>query len=571
MKYRIILFFLLINVLFLSAQNTAFVDSLKLKLYSEGIIQNKIKLSKLIFDELMKGNIKEAENFVKSEMKLAEKLDSPLLKIYALNHYAVISNFRGQYDLAVDYLNQAIDISDKNKFEYEKYLSLLNLAETYQKKEQLNKSAMLAFDLLKYFEGGNYKEELAKAYVLIANSFVFRQNYNKGLDYYQKALELYKEIGNKKGEAETYNSLATLWYYQGQYEKAATYVKQSLRLARELNDKNLIRKNLFVLSLIKSETNQTDKSIELIKKTIDIDKQLENHFNLVGDYDAISTIYLKADSIEKAAFYVEKAYNLAQNYKIGIVQYGLLTNMIDIYYKKKNYKKAIESYMQREKIIEDYFPDKSNEVSDFDLQYNINKQDEKYLTEFKKIKIKTFIYITLLTLLILLLIIVLLLVRIRLKKNRQKREDLKRIIEQKDKELASYILNLANKNELGESVLSKLKELRLKLNNKEQISIINSMINEIQLSSIDDIWEEFEIRFQDVHKSFYEKLAKDYPELTTNERRLAALIKLNMTTKEISRITLKSVSAIEVARTRLRKKLGINKQKTDLASFFSQL
>ena len=84
-------------------------------------------------------------------------------------------------------------------------------------------------------------------------------------------------------------------------------------------------------------------------------------------------------------------------------------------------------------------------------------------------------------------------------------------------------------------------------------------------------WSELEIRFNALHKDFFIKLNKIAPRLTKNERKLCMFIKLDMTTKEIISITGQSVRAVEIARTRLRKKLGITNSAIQLSEFLNDL
>ena len=85
------------------------------------------------------------------------------------------------------------------------------------------------------------------------------------------------------------------------------------------------------------------------------------------------------------------------------------------------------------------------------------------------------------------------------------------------------------------------------------------------------IWEEFEVRFAKTHGDFYDRLVKAFPDITLNERRLCAFLKLDMTTKEISTITGQSIRAIEIARTRLRKKFSLNQSDISLFEFLSSI
>ncbi len=84
-------------------------------------------------------------------------------------------------------------------------------------------------------------------------------------------------------------------------------------------------------------------------------------------------------------------------------------------------------------------------------------------------------------------------------------------------------------------------------------------------------WNEFEIRFKEVHEDFYQKLSSRYPELSPGDIRLCSFLKLNLSTKEISEITGQSISAIEKARYRLRKKLKINNKTDNLTTFMINL
>jgi len=62
---------------------------------------------------------------------------------------------------------------------------------------------------------------------------------------------------------------------------------------------------------------------------------------------------------------------------------------------------------------------------------------------------------------------------------------------------------------------------------------------------------------KNVHKDFYDKLLEINPNLILSEIKLAAFLRLNLSSKEISSITGQSLESIKMGRYRLRKKLGI--------------
>lgn len=82
----------------------------------------------------------------------------------------------------------------------------------------------------------------------------------------------------------------------------------------------------------------------------------------------------------------------------------------------------------------------------------------------------------------------------------------------------------------------------------------------------DEYWRLFHENFDLIHKAFFRHLREQYPQLTPNDLRLCAYLRLNMTTKDIARQSGLSVRGVEGARYRLRKKLGLSENQ-DLVAF----
>ncbi|MFW5707210.1 MAG: helix-turn-helix transcriptional regulator, partial [Bacteroidota bacterium] len=145
-------------------------------------------------------------------------------------------------------------------------------------------------------------------------------------------------------------------------------------------------------------------------------------------------------------------------------------------------------------------------------------------------------------------------------------QNLEKELEVKNKELTTNVMYQIRKNELVNEISKKLIALKNNLNKENQERVLG-IVKELEKTQDESVWNEFELHFQQVHNDFYEKLHSLNPELTLNERRLCAFLRLNMTTKEISAITGQSLRSIEVARTRLRKKLHLTNSDVHLTEF----
>ena len=99
---------------------------------------------------------------------------------------------------------------------------------------------------------------------------------------------------------------------------------------------------------------------------------------------------------------------------------------------------------------------------------------------------------------------------------------------------------------------------------------IEKVVSKYQSNSKDKFWQEFELRFEQVHQDFYKTISQSYPDISPSESKLCALLKLNMSTKEIVAITSSTENSVNVARSRIRTKLGLNRDE-NLVTFLNQV
>lgn len=144
-----------------------------------------------------------------------------------------------------------------------------------------------------------------------------------------------------------------------------------------------------------------------------------------------------------------------------------------------------------------------------------------------------------------------------------------KIIESQKRELAAVALRLLQAYEMNEKVISDIKQINQHTDKKGN-DLINSLIGIYRINSGESAWDEFDIRFKQVYNNFYENLNKKFPELTLNERKLCAFIRLDMTTKDIASVTFQNPESIDMARYRLRKKLNLSKD-DNLNAFISSI
>ena len=139
-----------------------------------------------------------------------------------------------------------------------------------------------------------------------------------------------------------------------------------------------------------------------------------------------------------------------------------------------------------------------------------------------------------------------------------KNDHLRIEIESKSKEIANYTMMVTKKNELLiqlKEQLEKLEKYVVAAAAKKRLADLNKLIH-AGINSQDQ-WAVFNENFDKANESFLLNLRKSFPELTPNDLRFCAFLKMNMTTKEIASLLNISPRSVEVKRYRLRKKLNM--------------
>ncbi len=141
---------------------------------------------------------------------------------------------------------------------------------------------------------------------------------------------------------------------------------------------------------------------------------------------------------------------------------------------------------------------------------------------------------------------------------RLKHEKLEAQIEFKNRELTNTTMHLVTKNEF----LSGLKKQMEKIIDVDERRKLNAelrrMMKEIDKNINDEEeWSSFQQRFDMIHEQFFKRLKDKYTNLTPQELKLCALLRMNMTTKEMASLMNLSVRGVETSRYRLRKKLEL--------------
>ena len=126
-------------------------------------------------------------------------------------------------------------------------------------------------------------------------------------------------------------------------------------------------------------------------------------------------------------------------------------------------------------------------------------------------------------------------------------------------EAIDMALNIIQKNDALKNLSKKIEIFKanpkFEVCHKELFELQNMIRETLQLDKDRDT---FQIYVNKNNEHFYSSLREKYPKLTPNEIRLSALIRLDLSSKEIASILNISSKSVEMNRYRLRKKMQLS-------------
>ncbi|MEM9858384.1 MAG: transcriptional regulator [Bacteroidota bacterium] len=462
-----------------------------------------------------RGNYEDGLNFLMRAMLGYESIQDTLNIANVMMNTGLIYSEQGSYKEALKYYKEALstfDLLEKPK----RHINTANhIGELLEKQGQYNDAYQYYSNALQLSDSLDYTYGMATAYLNLGSLYKKRAKFDSALHFCNKAFEMQQRNDDWHGKATSLYTMGTVYMLQEDYAKAEEKLLYGLNKAVRVSSKKLRRDIYYALNQVNEQQGKYKSAYQYLNQyTLLNDSLLDAEMlrNLVRLENKIA-LEQKEQKVQQQEYDLEI---LQQEAKAdAAIRNGLILAGIAL---------LVVTYLmysrQRMKIINNKkLLAKNKEI--FESQQALAEAE--------------------------------------LENSRLKEQELKQKIEFKNKELASYTLNFMQKNELLAEIKESIQSLK-KSQDTETLKKLNSLNRMISGSTqIDREWEDFKRYFEEVHTGFFVKLKGRFPDITNNELRLCALLKLNMNLKEAANILGISPESVKTARYRLRKKLGLSK------------
>lgn len=501
-------------------------------------------------------------------LSIAQKLKYPQGIMKNQYHLGWMEHYRGNKSIADSMLLLAYHTKGINKEDRDFVLLAIMLGQVREKQTDYKVASNFYYEALSIAKKLNLTGLEAYLYHVMGLLYQYTNDYGLAVDFIKRSIHIYKQEQDSVNLFYVYNSLATQYNISEQHDSLRHIFPETMEYARKISN-NFGSYLYMMMANVELKEKDYAKAIEYLDSSLvrEFAVEVTNHESLGSCYFGYGNVYFQMENYREALEYYRKTIKhhrkITYDKKLFSASYEALGKCFE---KLETSDSAlIYSRIHHELSIELLKEQNSKEIARNEYNYKFQKQREEQLIQelelSSKIRSLRIIGIGMFVFVLIGLFIIYLLYINRKRKISEaklKEDNLILKIENKEKEVTTNVLYLLKKNEFLSNITEKLQELNSKIA-PENKAYMRQVINEIERNTFNDSWEEFEKRFQEVHVDFYKNISIEFPDLTPNELKISAFLKLNMSSKDISSITNQSVDSLKVARYRLRKKLGLKK------------
>ena len=321
-------------------------------------------------------------------LTLAKENSNERLISKCYNLLALFYCHNGNYDLAIETFETELKTyENKNMFIEEAYC-YINIGEVFINKGNYPVSMRWMQKSLKLFEQSSKsldpniallgKKGMVRNYNSIGRVHADNGNLDLARDYFMKALNTEKQVGDKRVLAGCYNNIGISYYLQNKFSQAIEYYSKSLKMAEEIGDKQSMSERYNNIGLVYADNKNPDMAIEFYLKSYKIDEELGDKKGMAIVLGNIALIKIQLKKYKEAILFAEKSIDLAK--KIGSLDeekcgYGYLATAYDSLH---DYKKTCE-YLKLFKQFNDslFNIESGKQIKEMEAVYQTEKKQKE--------------------------------------------------------------------------------------------------------------------------------------------------------------------------------------------------
>lgn len=470
----------------------------------------------------------------------------------------------------------------------------------YQEIEELEKAIFVFHELRELSEAVQDRYYLSSAYLGLGNVYESMDEYEIAISYFQKQLDLGEKISDPETISTAWLGFGNIYAAQERYQAALDAYEIAKSWIEKLPEEDVFarsNKNVILSNIadIYIDMNRSEEALIASKEVLQSVKDTKDSFSLSQTYSNLGDAYAELKVFNKAFAYYDTSLYYANYFKQQESEYFTYLRISNAYALKGDTETALKYYEQYHDLESDFIGRETRrQITELEFKYETAEQEkallesQKNLAELKMSRQRMWLLIGLLIFGLLLGILSYLklkddarrkqalqavetaLVESELKNKELEAQKLQKDLANKQSDLTNLALDIARKNEFSNQLA-----LRLDGMQKNAPASISPALRELSLFAsshlrISEDLSQFQSNVEDINQRFYQTLDTKFEGLSSKDKYLCGLIRLNLSNKDVAAIRGISTNSAKVNRYRLRKKLGLDPD-VDIVDFLQQL
>lgn len=239
-------------------------------------------------------------------------------------------------------LQLARQLSDKD----EEAKALKNMGLSYFLVGEYEKTLEFYFQAQNIFKEAREERGIAVIKASIGNVAWSLGDFENAMKYYREALDIFRERDEKRNTASLINNMGNIYLQWGKYANALEAYLESLEIKKTLKEKNYYGMALTLsnIGLIYRELEDADRALEFHQKALEIMKKLDSKKGISLCMNNIGLVYLKKKILDRALEYFEKSLQLKEEIKDNPGISEVLGSIGDVWRAKGEKNRALDYY-----------------------------------------------------------------------------------------------------------------------------------------------------------------------------------------------------------------------------------
>jgi tetratricopeptide (TPR) repeat protein/DNA-binding CsgD family transcriptional regulator len=520
----------------------------------------KLDLMIELANKLLRKDPAGARKFASSALRIARAKKDTLRMARSTTVLGFCEYYQTNYPLALKRFRQAMLLADDARILARIHHGLgstyISIRDFPQAMEELTRALELS-------EAHGVVEQLGYIQNAIAMAFVHLGDFTRAFEHFRQALKSFESLRDESGEGMVLNNMGRAFMLLGDLQQAFDSFVRSNSIAVANDDVRTQGYTLINLGDILRRTEKYDEAMENYTRALDVSRVVgDTHLEAMALSIMSATHISKSDGDLDVAFQLcQQALAIAEQTKDGSLWQFTIRHG-EVLYARKEYNHALEyfnralegmraqgdrfSEYQILLFISQCYEALGNVTEAFNYHKLHTSLKEEVAGQRQQREMMQ--------------------IRMRMETERAEKDreilrleklSLEQQVEHKAKELTTIALHVVERNEFLDSLKREISEVVRVVDSKVRPTL-RGLLRQVDAKiNSDEDWEAFEQQFESIHHDFIDNLSQHCPQLTKAEMKVCALLRINLSTKEIASILSTSVRTVEVHRYNIRRKLEI--------------